>query len=177
MAYCPDGPLSREQLDLVDVVGDSYLHRSAAAETAGRRRRILGQRRHGDGPAADTRYGRRLRSSKHPRRVQRQLRQGPPGGRRPRHGRRRRHAARSPRRLPVRPQAPPHHAAEPGRPRKAVDRRGHARPRCRGESAGQNRPDRNVVAFERRSGRQIDRRRPHRRSAICRSNRRRSASE
>jgi hypothetical protein len=24
MAFCPDGPLSREQLDLVDVVGDSY---------------------------------------------------------------------------------------------------------------------------------------------------------
>ena len=24
MAFCPDGPLSREQLDLIDVVGDSY---------------------------------------------------------------------------------------------------------------------------------------------------------
>ena len=43
------------------------LHRSPAAKTAGRRRRIVGQRRHGHGPAADARHGRRLRSSMHPR--------------------------------------------------------------------------------------------------------------
>ncbi len=40
-------------------------HRPPAAKRAGSRRRILGERRHGDGSSADIRHRRRLRSSKY----------------------------------------------------------------------------------------------------------------
>ena len=62
--YCPDAPLDRKQLDLIDVVGDSYAVDRLLPSKASRRRRNLERRRLGHGPTAHVRYRRRVRSAK-----------------------------------------------------------------------------------------------------------------
>ena len=130
-----DGLLQREELDLIDVTGDSLAVDGLLPEPPSRRRRHLARRPEHDGRHPLDGLGRRRRGAERPRQIQPRLRAGPHRRRGGRHRRRLGHRDGNPRRLPLRSQAAARHTLQSGRQGEALDRRRHARPRRRRQAA------------------------------------------